>query len=130
MDSYDRREYWIESAEYDLQTAKAMLQTKRYLYVGFMCHQTVEKALKGIFVARHPEEELPYIHKLVRLSNLCGITEELSEDQLFLLDTLNPLNIEARYPMHRSLLFQSMTQERCEQLIKETEALLRWLNAK
>lgn len=34
--------YWMEIAEYDLNTAKAMLQTKRYLYVGFMWHQSLE----------------------------------------------------------------------------------------
>lgn len=130
MDSYAKTEYWFESAEYDLQTAKAMLETKRYLYVGFMCHQTIEKALKGIFVARTPDEELPYIHKLVRLANLCGLTEELSGAQLSLLDTLNPLNIEARYPLNKTLLLQSLTQERCKTLIQETEALFQWLKMK
>lgn len=40
--------YWLEIAEYDLETARAMLETGRYLYVGFMCHQVVEKALKEI----------------------------------------------------------------------------------
>ncbi|MBQ6164618.1 MAG: HEPN domain-containing protein [Clostridia bacterium] len=129
-EAYSKQEYWMESADYDLQTARAMLETKRFLYVGFMCHQTIEKALKGIFVARHPEEELPYIHRLVRLSNLCGITEELSEEQLLLLDTLNPLNIEARYPTHKSLLFRSLTEERCKELITGTEALLTWLRTK
>lgn len=34
----DKITYWIEMAEYDLETAVAMLNTKRYLYVGFMCH--------------------------------------------------------------------------------------------
>ena len=130
LDSYTQRDYWFESAEYDLQTAKAMLETKRYLYVGFMCQQTIEKALKGIFVATHPEEEPPYIHKLIRLANLCGITESFSDEQLLLLDTLNPLNIEARYPLHKSLLFQSLTPERCENLIQETEALFSWLKTK
>ena len=38
--------YWLDLARYDLDTAKAMLDTKRYLYVGFMCHQTIEKGLK------------------------------------------------------------------------------------
>lgn len=40
--------YWIELAEYDIQTAKAMLETKRFLYVGFMCQQTIEKSLKAV----------------------------------------------------------------------------------
>ena len=43
-------EKWIEAAEYDLQTAKAMLDTGRHLYVLFMCQQAMEKILKGIFV--------------------------------------------------------------------------------
>jgi len=38
----ERIEYWLELADYDLETAKVMQQTGRYLYVGFMCHQTVE----------------------------------------------------------------------------------------
>ena len=95
-----------------------------------MCHQTIEKALKGVFVSRHPDAELPYIHKLVRLSNLAGITEDMDEAQLSLLDTLNPLNIEARYPLHRSMLFASLTPERCRDLIAETEAMLQWLSLK
>ena len=130
MNEYAKRNYWFEGAAYDLQTAKAMLETKRYLYVGFMCHQTIEKALKGVFVSRHPDAELPYIHKLVRLSNLAGITEDMDEAQLSLLDTLNPLNIEARYPLHRSMLFASLTPERCRELIAETEAMLQWLSLK
>ena len=107
MNEYHRQEYWFESADYDLQTAKAMLETKRYLYVGFMCHQTIEKALKGIFVSKYPDKELPYIHRLLKLSTLSGIREDLSEEQLSLLDILGPLNIEARYPLNRSMLLAS-----------------------
>lgn len=130
MSEYAKAEYWLESAEYDLQTARAMLETKRYLYVGFMCHQTVEKALKAVLVAKKPEEELPYIHKLMRLANLSLVSEEMSEDQLRLLDVLSPLNVEARYPLHKSMLFQSLTADRCKELITETEALYQWLKAK
>ena len=89
MSDFDKSEYWFESAEYDLQTARAMLETRRLLYVGFMCHQTIEKALKGIFVSRKPEEELPYIHKLMRLANLSEISSEMSEEQLWE-TTMNP----------------------------------------
>ena len=39
--------YWASLAEYDLETAGAMLRTARHLYVGFMCHQAVEKMLKA-----------------------------------------------------------------------------------
>ena len=110
-----------------MQTAKAMLETKRYLYVGFMCHQTIEKALKGIFVARNHDEELPYIHKLVRLANLCGVTEELSEAQLSLLDTLNPLNIEARYPDYKRAVAKSLNAEITSHFVEQTKQMQQWI---
>ena len=130
MSDYAKIEYWLESAEYDLQTARAMLETGRFLYVGFMCHQVIEKSLKGIYVSRNPDAELPYIHKLLRLANLSGVYDEMSDAQKELLDTLSPLNIEARYPMHKELLLQSLTVERCETMIQETEALYVWLKTK
>lgn len=130
MSDFGKTDYWFDSADYDLQTARAMLETKRYLYVGFMCRQTIEKALKGIFVSRRPEEDLPYIHSPVRLANLSGISGEMSEEQLSLLDILSPLNIEARYPLHRERLLQSLTPKRCGELITKTEVLLEWLKTK
>ncbi len=42
-------EYWSDLSQYDLETAQAMLETNRLLYVGFMCHQSVEKILKAYF---------------------------------------------------------------------------------
>jgi len=39
--------YWVELSDYDIETAVAMLKSKRYLYVGFMSHQAVEKILKA-----------------------------------------------------------------------------------
>ena len=46
----EKIEYWIEMSEYDLQTERVMLKGKRFLYVGFMCHQVMEKILKGFYV--------------------------------------------------------------------------------
>ena len=130
MSDFGKAAYWLDGAEYDPQTARAMLETRRFLYVGFMCHQAIEKALKAVLVARDPEGELPYIHKLMRLANLSGISGEMSEEQLSLLDVLSPLNIEARYPRHRERLLASLTPERCERMIRETEALFLWIKAR
>ncbi len=44
-----RIEYWVDLSDYDLETANAMLKSKRYLYVGFMCHLTIEKIFKAYF---------------------------------------------------------------------------------
>ncbi|WP_217957422.1 HEPN domain-containing protein [Acutalibacter muris] len=130
MSDFSKAAYWLDCADYDLQTAKAMLETKRFLYVGFMCHQTIEKGLKAIFVQRRPDSELPYIHSLVRLANLSKISAEMSEEQLSLLDILSPLNVEARYPLNKEKLLRSLTESRCENLIRKTEDLLIWIKTK
>ena len=43
-------QYWIDISEYDLQVAKSLLDKDHYLYVGFMCHQAVEKMFKALYV--------------------------------------------------------------------------------
>jgi len=45
----------------NMQTAKTMLDGKRYLYVGFMCHQAVEKILKAYFTASI-QQTPPFVH--------------------------------------------------------------------
>jgi len=39
---------WIKSSDYDIRTASALLKSRRYVYVIFMCHLSVEKALKAL----------------------------------------------------------------------------------
>ena len=70
--------HWVERSEYDLDTAKAMLDAGRYLYVGYMCQQTVEKLLKAM-IAQQNKENLP-IHNLNRLAEVAGITNLLSSE--------------------------------------------------
>ncbi|MDR0845826.1 MAG: HEPN domain-containing protein [Tannerella sp.] len=38
----EKVKYWVDLADYDIETADSMLREKRYLYVGFMCHQVIE----------------------------------------------------------------------------------------
>jgi HEPN domain-containing protein len=49
----EKIQYWVGISDYDMETAVTMLRSKRYLYVGFMCHQVVEKIFN--IEARYPE---------------------------------------------------------------------------
>lgn len=62
---------WIEVSRYDLDTAKAMLRSRRYLYVLFICQQSLEKLFKAYVTAKTGEFP-PRIHNLVRLGELAG----------------------------------------------------------
>lgn len=125
----DKTRYWIEMADYDIETAAAMLETKRYLYVGFMCHQTIEKMLKAYWSAVLTEPPLK-IHSLSRLAERTKLAEAMEEEQLSILDTLEPLNIEARYPTYKERLMKSLNEERCKQILSETKQLQEWIKNK
>ncbi|MDR1689444.1 MAG: HEPN domain-containing protein [Clostridiales bacterium] len=119
-------EYWLDLCDYDLETAKAMQKTKRYLYVGFMCHQVAEKALKAV-IAEKTEEMPPKIHDLNKLAKQGDILKDFSEQQLDLTETLTPLQIEARYPEYKDKIAQTLNKDNCLKLIKETEDFLCWI---
>ena len=48
----DKVKYWTELSDYDMETADAMFSTGRWLYVGYMCHQVIEKYSKLIGVVK------------------------------------------------------------------------------
>ena len=125
----DKVTYWIEMSDYDFDTANAMLTTKRYLYVGFMCHQVIEKILKAYW-SNVLEEPPLKIHSLSRLAEKSGLDKDMSEGQLDFIDELEPLNIEARYPSYKERLLKSLTADRCIELIKQTDELRIWIKSK
>lgn len=125
----DKVTYWVEMSDYDFDTAKAMLESKRYLYVGFMCHQTIEKILKAYW-SKVSEEPPLKIHSLSRLAEKTCLDKELSDAQLDFIDYLEPLNIEARYPSYKERLMKSLNSDLCTKLIHQTDELRLWIKNK
>jgi HEPN domain-containing protein len=125
----ERVNYWIEIAEYDLRTAEVMLKNKRYLYVGFMCHQSVEKILKAYYVAIKSGNP-PYIHQLLKLARVSGLDEEMSDVLKDTVDILDPLNVEARYPSRKDDLMKSLDRKRCTEILKRSKELFSWIKRK
>lgn len=121
--------YWIELSDYDLETAEAMLVSRRYLYVGFMCHQTVEKAFKAYFTKLNPETA-PFTHSLSFLAKKGEFYESFTDQQKEFIDQIEPLNIEARYPSHKERLLRSLTDSKCAEIIQETKELQLWIKEK
>ena len=57
---------WFKQADYDIKTAKIMFDNKRYIYAVFMCHLSIEKALKGLYEKRLAKVP-PKVHNLIFL---------------------------------------------------------------
>ncbi|MEE4359113.1 MAG: HEPN domain-containing protein [Desulfococcaceae bacterium] len=125
----DRINYWKELSDYDIETADAMHKSKRYLYVGFMSHQSVEKILKAYFV-KITGESAPFSHSLSYIAKKAKIYEHFTEDQKSFLDMLEPMNIECRYPTQKDQLLKSLTEERCREILDKSKELQLWIKQK
>ena len=87
-----------------------MLKSKRYLYVGFMCNQAVEKIFKAYYV-KTKKEQPPYTHKLIRLAEESNLYKTMSEEQKDFIFMVTPLNVEARYPTQKKDIFESLNKK-------------------
>ena len=120
--------HWVERSKYDLDTAKVMLNTGRYLYVAYMCQQTVEKMFKAI-IAQHGKENFP-IHNLNRLAEIASISNELTSEQFNFLAELTPYHIEARYGDYKESLAEIINNKEAEQVYRKTKGICKWLYQK
>ncbi len=121
--------YWLKIANYDLKTAEAMLKSKRYLYVGFMCNQSIEKILKGIYSDKFNQLP-PRIHNLARLLKLVELGNDIPKDLLEILNELNPLNIAAIYPDQQLEIIKELDFDYSSKLLENTRRLFKWLKTK
>jgi len=126
MDNDEKIQYWIEISEYDLGTADAMYQTGRYLYVGFMCHQAIEKILKAFYVFIYNDTP-PYSHNLTFLAEESRIYDGFSEQQKDFIDLLDPLNIKARYPAYKEYLSKIVDERNAREILSNTKELHQWI---
>jgi len=122
----NKTDYWLEMCDDDLVTAKAMLDAGRLLWMGFICHLVAEKALKAV-ITEKTNDVPPKIHDLRTLAKRGGLMSDLSDEQLDLLEQLNPLQIEARYPEHKDKLSATLTFEKCQKIYGITEEFLCWI---
>ena len=117
--------HWVERAEYDLGTAKAMLDTGRYLYVGYMCQQAAEKLLKAI-IAQQNKENLP-IHNLSRLVEKKKKKNHLNSEQFNFLAELTPYCIEARYGDYKESLSEIINEQKAKEIYEKTWEIFKCL---
>jgi HEPN domain-containing protein len=122
-------QYWAELSDYDYEVARSMHTAGHYLYVGFMCHQSVEKILKAIYVKKRNTTP-PYIHKLDKLIEFTSLNDEFSERYYEIIDELSPLNIQARYPAHKDMVYKQLNTDKSKDILTKTGELLVWLKQK
>ena len=118
--------FWLGKSRYDLNAAKAMYNAKTYLYTGFMCHQSIEKALKAYFIHENDERQ-PQTHNLEFLIDLCKLSFKMDDTKLKIIHKLKPLYTATRYEDNGDKIADLLTKPYCKKLLKETEVLLDWI---
>jgi HEPN domain-containing protein len=115
---------WIALAEYDLETARHMLKTGRFLYVIFLCHLALEKMLKA-HVTEVTEAIPVKTHDLIYLVKKCGL--ELPEEKMDFIGKINTASVPTRYPEDLRGAIEEFPKPVAREYLRETEEVIRWL---
>ena len=125
MTNNEKVQHWVNMSDYDISTADDLMILKRYIYVGFMCHQAVEKILKAAY-AKLTEKTPPFSHDLEYIAIQGGFYDKLSEEQKDFILELTPLNIQARYSEYKGEIAKMLTSEKCTRILQQTKEAIQW----
>lgn len=123
----DKSQEWLKQAEYDLSTAEYMFDGKRYFYSVFMCHLSIEKALKGLY-QKELKEIPPKTHNLIYLTEKTEL--ELPENLFDFIFTLNRVSVPTRYPDDLQKILKNYDKNKTEDILSKSKEVIKWLKKK
>jgi HEPN domain-containing protein len=118
---------WLQQAEYDIETADYLYEGERYFYAVFMCHLSIEKALKGLYVKKFSKTP-PKTHNLIYLIEFINI--DIPENLYDVVFTLNRISVPARYPDNLQTILKEFNKLKTIKVIEQSKEVLKWLKAK
>lgn len=119
-------EEWFKQAGYDMETAEYMFNGERYFYTVFMCHLSIEKALKALY-AKKLKDVPPKTHNLLYLIEKINVKPP--DDLYDLVFTLNRVSIPTRYPDDLQSILKSYDNKKTEELLSKSKEVIKWLEA-
>ena len=130
MDILEKYLYWFDIAEYDLITAESMLKSGRYVYVAFMCQQSLEKLAKGLY-NYYIDDETPRIHNISFIVNkiIDKLKIDIKEENFDLFDRLSAYYIQGRYPTFKEKISQSINENEAKVLLDKSKEVFEWMKS-
>lgn len=123
MDIQKQIEYWITSAQEDLEAGRLLLAKGHLRHAMFLAHLAVEKTLKAR-VTKITKDVPPRIHKLERLAELAGI--DLRKNRRKILVDLEVYQQAGRYPDPSQAAIDKKTASRD---FRAAEEMIKWLKS-
>ncbi len=118
---------WISQSDYDIETAKHLYKTGRYIYCVFMCHLAIEKILKAHYNQKLNDAP-PKVHNLIYFIEKCELS--LPKDIYDFIFTLSRVSIPTRYPENLKNLKQSFSKQVTKEIFNQTKKVQQWLKKK
>jgi len=115
---------WLAQVDYDIATAEQMLHTGRYIYVIFMSHMALEKALKAL-VTEETQKLPPRTHNLIDLAQRAHVV--LSQEQQDFLGKINNTRVVVRYPDDLSAMVSQYPEAIAQDYLERTKELILWV---
>ena len=128
MEAKEKYDYWLDIAQYDLDSADAMATSRRWLYTVFMCQQAIEKLIKGLYII-YVDDDIPRIHNI---NAIIGKFEEklplpVSEENKELFRKLSMYYISNRYPDYLAKLSGQIKETEATEILRQTKEVFKWL---
>ncbi len=120
----EKHKEWLKQADYDMDTADAMFISGRYFYAVFMCHLSIEKALKGLYY-KVLDEVPPKTHNLLYLVNKIGKKPEQELEKF--ITKLNTASVATRYPDDLAKIQAAYTEKVTKDMITKSKDVLKWI---
>ena len=116
---------WLKQAQAELKAAADNLTSKNYFLVVSLCHGTIEKGLKAIYIDRQ-EKAPPRTHDLEELAR----TTNISGRYLDFLRFLNPSYLGTRYPdALKAVPAQVYNQDEAADILHKTKEVFAWIQS-
>ncbi|MDR1916323.1 MAG: HEPN domain-containing protein [Synergistaceae bacterium] len=128
MDAVEKYEYWLEIAQYDLDTAETMLNGGRWLYVVFMCQQAVEKLVKGLYIL-FIDDNIPKTHNIRVLVEKFEnrLPEAVTDGRYELFEDLTIYYLNGRYADYKQKLSDRLNEQTAKDYLTLTKEVFAWL---
>ena len=128
MNAHEKYEYWLDIAQYDLDSAETMLSGKRWLYVVFMCQQSIEKLVKGLYVL-YIDDNIPKTHNIrvlvEKFENL--LPESITDDCYDLFEDLTIYYLSGRYADYKQKMSERLNEQTATDFLNRTKEIFSWL---
>jgi HEPN domain-containing protein len=128
MTDQEKFAYWLEYAEYDLQTAEAMFAAGRWMYVIFMCQQALEKLVKGLYLL-YIDDNVPKIHDIPSLFSrfMDKLPQPVNSEYIKLFRDLSAYYLNTRYPKYKEKLSEVTNEGVAKSFLEQAKEAFKWL---